>query len=137
VEADPDGWWRDLEVHVRGAFNCCRAVLPGMVARRRGRVVNIGSMVGARDEPHVSAYACAKAAYFRLTGTLAAETAGHGVTVLCVSPGLVRTRMVEESLPLSGRFLHAEDDLDELLADAGRVVAEDLLTLRLRERPGD
>jgi hypothetical protein len=37
--------------------------------------------------------------------------------------------------PLSGRFLHAEDDLDELLADAGRVVAEDLLTLRLRQRP--
>jgi NAD(P)-dependent dehydrogenase (short-subunit alcohol dehydrogenase family) len=174
-EVDPDGWWRDLEVHVRGAFNCCRAVLPGMVARRRGRVVNIGSLVGARDEPYVSAYACAKAAYFRLTGTLAAETAGHGVTVLCVSPGLVRTRMVEESLlgesgrrwrpqiaaippeeytpagrvadllvrvaagdadPLSGRFLHAEDDLDELLADAERVIAEDLLTLRLRERPG-
>jgi NAD(P)-dependent dehydrogenase (short-subunit alcohol dehydrogenase family) len=172
-EADPDGWWRYLEVHVRGAFNCSRAVLPGMVARRRGRVVNIGSLVGARDEPYVSAYACAKAAYFRLTGTLAAETAGHGVTVLCVSPGLVRTRMVEESLlgapghrwrpqiaevpaeeytparrvgdllarvaagdadPLSGRFLHAEDDLDELLADAGRVIAEDLLTLRLRER---
>jgi NAD(P)-dependent dehydrogenase (short-subunit alcohol dehydrogenase family) len=173
-EADPDGWWRDLEVHVRGAFNCCRAVLPGMVARRRGRVVNIGSLVGARDEPYVSAYACAKAAYFRLTGTLAAETAGHGVTVLCVSPGLVRTRMVEESLlgaagrrwrpqiaaipaeeytparrvgdllvrvaagdadPLSGRFLHADDDLDELLADADRVVSEDLLALRLRERP--
>ena len=173
-EADPGDWWRDLEVHVRGAFNCCRALLPGMVGRRRGRVVNIGSMVGARDQPYVSAYACAKAAYFRLTGTLAAETADHGVTVLCVSPGLVRTRMVEESLlgeagrrwrpqitaippeeytpaervgellariaagdadPLSGRFLHAEDDLDELLADAGRVVAEDLLTLRLRERP--
>jgi NAD(P)-dependent dehydrogenase (short-subunit alcohol dehydrogenase family) len=173
-EADPGDWWRDLEVHVRGAFNCCRAVLPGMVGRRRGRVVNIGSLVGARDEPYVSAYACAKAAYFRLTGTLAAETAGHGVTVLCVSPGLVRTRMVEESLlgeagrrwrpqisavppeeytpaervaellariaagdadPLSGRFLHAQDDLDELLADAGRVVDEDLLTLRLRERP--
>jgi NAD(P)-dependent dehydrogenase (short-subunit alcohol dehydrogenase family) len=173
-EADPGDWWRDLEVHVRGAFNCCRAVLAGMVGRRRGRVVNIGSLIGARDEPYMSAYACAKAAYFRLTGTLAAETAGHGVTVLCVSPGLVRTRMVEESLlgeagqrwrlqitavppeeytpaerigellariaagdadPLSGRFLHAEDDLDELLADAGRVVAEDLLTLRLRERP--
>ena len=145
-----------------------------MIGRRHGRVVNIGSLVGARDEPYVSAYACAKAAYFRLTGTLAAEAADHGVTVLCVSPGLVRTRMVEESLlgeagrrwrpqitaippeeytpaervgellarvaagdadPLSGRFLHAEDDLDELLADAGRVVAEDLLTLRLRERP--
>ena len=174
-EADPGDWWRDLEVHVRGAFNCCRAVLPGMVERRGGRVVNIGSMVGARDEPYVTAYACAKAAFFRLTGTLAAETAGHGISVLCVSPGLVRTRMVEASLlgaagrrwrpqitavppeeytpaqrtgdllvrvaagdadPLSGRFLHAEDDLDELLADAGRVAAEDLLTLRLREWPG-
>jgi NAD(P)-dependent dehydrogenase (short-subunit alcohol dehydrogenase family) len=45
-EADPGDWWRDLEVHVRGAFNCCRAVLPGMVERRRGRVVNIGSLVG-------------------------------------------------------------------------------------------
>jgi NAD(P)-dependent dehydrogenase (short-subunit alcohol dehydrogenase family) len=174
-EVDPGDWWRDLEVHIRGAFNCCRAVLPGMVERRRGRVVNIGSLIGARDEPYVTAYACAKAASFRLTGTLAAETAGHGITVLCVSPGLVRTRMVEESLlgaagrrwrpqitdvppeeytpaqrtgdllvriaagdadPLSGRFLHAEDDLDELLADAGRVAAEDLLTLRLREWPG-
>jgi NAD(P)-dependent dehydrogenase (short-subunit alcohol dehydrogenase family) len=38
-EVDPGDWWRDLEVHVRGAFNCCRAVLPGMVERRHGRVV--------------------------------------------------------------------------------------------------
>jgi 3-oxoacyl-[acyl-carrier protein] reductase len=149
-EADPDGWWRDLEVHVRGAFHCCRAVLPGMVARRRGRVVNIGSMVGARDEPYVSAYACAKAAYFRLTGTLAGETAGHGVTVLCVSPGLVRTRMVEESLlGEPGRrwrpqiaAIPAEEYTPRTTwtscwPDAGRMVAEDLLTLRLRERPED
>jgi NAD(P)-dependent dehydrogenase (short-subunit alcohol dehydrogenase family) len=172
-EVDPADWWRDLEVHVRGAFNCCRAVLPGMVGRGRGRVVNIGSMIGARDEPYVSGYACAKAAYFRLTGTLAAETAGHGITVLCVSPGLVGTRMVEELVgdpgrrwrpqiaavppeeytppglvgallvriaagdadPLGGRFVHAEDDLDQLLADADRIRAEDLLTLRLRELP--
>ena len=145
-EADPGDWWRDLEVHVRGAFNCCRALLPGMIGRRHGRVVNIGSLVGARDEPYVSAYACAKAAFFRLTGTLAAETADHGITVLCVSPpeeytpaqrtGDLLVRIAAgEADPLSGRFLHAEDDLDELLADAGRVVAEDLLTLRLRERP--
>jgi NAD(P)-dependent dehydrogenase (short-subunit alcohol dehydrogenase family) len=172
-EVDPDDWWRDLEVHVRGAFNCCRAVLPGMVERGGGRVVNIGSLAGARDETYISGYACAKTAYLRLTGTLAAETAGLEVTVFCVSPGLVRTRMVEELLgeagrrwrpwiaaaapedytpaervgallvriaagdadPLSGRFLHARDDLDELLADATRIAADDLLTLRLREWP--
>ena len=173
-EVDPDDWWRDLEVHVRGAFNCCRAVLPGMVERGRGRVVNIGSLAGGRDETYISGYACAKTAYLRLTGALAAETAGLGVTVFCVSPGLVRTRMVEELLgeagrrwrpwiaatapedytpaervagllvriavgdadPLSGRFLHARDDLDALLADAARITADDLLTLRLREWPG-
>jgi NAD(P)-dependent dehydrogenase (short-subunit alcohol dehydrogenase family) len=172
-EVDPEEWWRDLEVHVRGAFNCCRVVVAGMVDRGRGRVVNIGSLAGAREEQYVSGYACAKAAYFRLTGSLAAETAGHGVTAFCVSPGLVRTRMVEELAGepgrrwrpwvasagpqdhtppervgdlvvriaagdadrLSGRFLHARDDLDELLADADRIVAEDLLTVRLRERP--
>jgi NAD(P)-dependent dehydrogenase (short-subunit alcohol dehydrogenase family) len=173
-EVDPDDWWRDLEVHVRGAFNCCRVVVAGMVARGRGRVVNVGSLAGARDETYISGYACAKTAYLRLTGTLAAETAGRGVTVFCVSPGLVRTRMVEELLgeagrrwrpwiaaaapedytpaervgallvriaagdadPLSGRFLHARDDLDALLADAARIAADDLLTLRLREWPG-
>jgi NAD(P)-dependent dehydrogenase (short-subunit alcohol dehydrogenase family) len=173
-EVDPGDWWRDQEVHVRGAFNCCRAVLPGMVGRGRGRVVNIGSLIGARDEAYLSGYACAKATLFRLTGNLAAETADHGLTVLCVSPGLVRTALVEERLlgeagwrwrpqfasspaeeytppervadllvriaagdadPLSGRFLHAEDDLDALLADADRIRAEDLLTLRLREPP--
>jgi NAD(P)-dependent dehydrogenase (short-subunit alcohol dehydrogenase family) len=173
-EVDPDDWWRDLEVHVRGAFNCCRVVVAGMVRRGRGRVVNIGSLAGSRDETYISGYACAKTAYLRLTGTLAAETTGLGVTVFCVSPGLVRTRMVEELLgeagrrwrpwiaaaapedytpaervgallvriaagdadPLSGRFLHARDDLDELLADADRIAADDLLSLRLRERPG-
>jgi NAD(P)-dependent dehydrogenase (short-subunit alcohol dehydrogenase family) len=173
-EVDPDDWWRDLEVHVRGAFNCCRVVVAGMVARGRGRVVNVGSLAGGRDETYVSGYACAKTAYLRLTGTLAAETAGLGITVFCVSPGLVRTRMVEELLgeagrrwrpgmaaaapedytpaervgdllvriaagdadPLSGRFLHARDDLDALLADAARIVADDLLALRLRGWPG-
>jgi NAD(P)-dependent dehydrogenase (short-subunit alcohol dehydrogenase family) len=173
-EVDPDDWWRDLEVHVRGAFNCCRVVVAGMVRRGRGRVVNIGSLAGGRDETYISGYACAKTAYLRLTGTLAAETAGLGITVFCVSPGLVRTRMVEELVgeagrrwrpwiataapedytpaervgdllvriaagdadPLSGRFLHARDDLDGLLADAARIAADDLLTLRLREWPG-
>jgi NAD(P)-dependent dehydrogenase (short-subunit alcohol dehydrogenase family) len=85
-EVDPDDWWRDLEVHVRGAFNCCRVVAAGMVARGRGRVVNVGSLAGARDETYISGYACAKTAYLRLTGTLAAETAGRG------SPGPDRRR---------------------------------------------
>lgn len=88
---------------MRGAFNCCRAVLPGMVERGGGRVVNVGSLTGGRDETYISGYACAKTAYLRLTGTLAAETAGLGITVFCVSPGLVRARMVEELLGEAGR----------------------------------
>jgi NAD(P)-dependent dehydrogenase (short-subunit alcohol dehydrogenase family) len=90
-EVDPDAWWRDVEVDLRGPFLCARAVLPSMLARHRGRIVNVSSGVGLVPAAGLSAYACAKAALFRLTDTLAAETAERGVAVFVISPGLVRT----------------------------------------------
>jgi hypothetical protein len=105
-----------------------------MVERRGGRVVNIGSLAGSRDELHLGL--C-----LRQDGLPAADRppgrrdGRAGVTVFCVSPGLVRIAAGDAD-PLSGRFLHAEEDLDELLADAARIAADDLLTLRLREWPG-
>jgi 3-oxoacyl-[acyl-carrier protein] reductase len=97
-EAEPDEWWETVAIHLRGAFNCCHAVLPRMVERRRGRIVNLVSGLGVRDDPYVSAYSCAKAGMFRLTGVLAAEGAEHGVTTFALSPGLVRTQMTESSI---------------------------------------
>jgi NAD(P)-dependent dehydrogenase (short-subunit alcohol dehydrogenase family) len=106
-ETDPDVWWRDAEVHVRGAVLWTRAVLPGMVARRRGRIVNVVSGAGAQATPYLSAYACAKAALMRLTDSLAAEVASHGVTVFAASPGPVRTALLEATAasPVGRRWL--------------------------------
>jgi NAD(P)-dependent dehydrogenase (short-subunit alcohol dehydrogenase family) len=97
-EADPEQWWRCVEVNLRGPLLCCREVLPGMVARRRGRIINVASGAGTRSIPYLSAYSAGKAALIRLTETLAAEVAPHGVQVLAIQPGTVRTAMAEAAL---------------------------------------
>ena len=84
-EKEPAAWWRVFEVNVLGAFLCARAVLPGMCARRSGRVVNIASnaaffaLEDDWDARIDSAYQASKAALVRLTEALAAETRTNGV----------------------------------------------------------
>lgn len=95
-ESDPDVWWRDLEIHVQGTLLWSRLALAGMVERGEGRVVNVVGMLGQRGEPYSSAYACAKAAMFRMTDCLAAELEGTGVHVFCISPGPVMTDMTRQ-----------------------------------------
>lgn len=94
-QVDPDDWRRDIETSLFGAFNCSRAVLPGMVERAAGRIVNVASGVATRAYPHASAYAAAKAALSSFTQSLAAETAEHGIAVFAISPGFVWTEMTE------------------------------------------
>lgn len=96
--ADPAEWWRAMEVNMGGTFLCCHAVVPGMVARRSGRIINVASGAGTLSIPHMSAYVTAKAAVIRFTETLALELASHGVTAFAIQPGTVRTRMAEEVL---------------------------------------
>lgn len=98
VATDPDEWWRTMNVNLRGPLYCSRAVLPKMVERGRGRVVNVSSGVGFAAWPMVSSYAVSKAALYRLTENLAAETKEQGVQVFAISPGLVRTAMSENGL---------------------------------------
>jgi NAD(P)-dependent dehydrogenase (short-subunit alcohol dehydrogenase family) len=78
---DPDNWWQTLEVNLRGPLYCTRAVLPGMLTRRHGRIVNVSSGVGLTAIPMLSAYVVSKTALYRLSENLAAETRGHGVMV--------------------------------------------------------
>jgi len=98
AETDPDEWWQTMEVNVRGSLYCSRAVLPSMLARGRGRIVNVSSQAGFLAWPMLSAYAVSKAALLRLTENLAAETRGRGVQVFAVIPGEVRTAMTEAAL---------------------------------------
>jgi NAD(P)-dependent dehydrogenase (short-subunit alcohol dehydrogenase family) len=95
-EADPDDWWADVEVNLRGPFLCAHALLPSMVERRAGRIVNVTSLAGAITYPFASAYACSKAATLRFTDSLAAAAAPHGISVFAISPGLVHTRLLDE-----------------------------------------
>lgn len=92
-------WKRMLDVNLSGAFYVSRALLPGMISRRHGRILNVGSIwgqVGASCEVH---YSAAKAGLIGLTKALAKEVAPSGVTVNCVCPGVIATDMLSSFTP--------------------------------------
>jgi NAD(P)-dependent dehydrogenase (short-subunit alcohol dehydrogenase family) len=97
-EVDPDQWWETIDVNLRGTFVCSRTVLPAMVARGRGRIINVASNAGAHRWPYFTAYAVSKAAVIKLTESLAAETRDHGISVFAVHPGLVRAGLTDAAL---------------------------------------
>jgi 3-oxoacyl-[acyl-carrier protein] reductase len=156
-EADPDDWWHVFEVNVLGVYLCCRRVIPGMLERKRGRIVITGS--GAAYLPGGggnTAYAASKAAVWRFGETLARELEGQ-IPVFVISPGLVQTELTSsfgDDLPwtppelaprlvralasgradaLSGRYIHAEhDDVDDLVRRADEIRERDLNAIRLQ-----
>ena len=85
-EVDPGDWWQTMEVNLRSVLTCTQLVLPSMIARRHGRIVNITSHASAYRWPLVSAYAVSKAAGIKLTENLAVELQGTGVTVFSAHP---------------------------------------------------
>jgi NAD(P)-dependent dehydrogenase (short-subunit alcohol dehydrogenase family) len=93
-EVDPDAWWECIESIVRGAFNCTRAVVPAMVARGGGRVIDVASVTGTTPWPLVSATSVAKTALIRHTENLAAAGSEAGIRVFALHPGMVRTQLL-------------------------------------------
>jgi NAD(P)-dependent dehydrogenase (short-subunit alcohol dehydrogenase family) len=90
-----EDWWRTFEVNMRGPFLCARAVLPGMLARRRGRIVNISSGAAFNSFPQMAVYCATKAALTHWTNCLARETQAQRVVVFAYAPGFVRTPATE------------------------------------------
>jgi NAD(P)-dependent dehydrogenase (short-subunit alcohol dehydrogenase family) len=86
-EVKEEDWWRTVEVNLRSAALCSRLVLPEMVARRRGRIVNLTSQAGVFRWPWMSAYSVSKAAIVKFTENLGHETGRHGISVLAFIPG--------------------------------------------------
>jgi NAD(P)-dependent dehydrogenase (short-subunit alcohol dehydrogenase family) len=97
-ETDSGEWWRVLEINLRGPMLCTRAVLPGMIQRRRGRIINIASGGGGMSIAYFSPYVVSKTALIRFTECIAAETRPFGVAAFAVGPGTVRTSMANYSL---------------------------------------
>jgi len=171
-EVDLEDWWRTFEVNVRGPFLYARAVLPGMVKRQRGRIVNISTGAGFGRLPQMDAYCATKAALTQWTKCLAADIQAHGVTVFAFHPGMVRTSMLDSltspdvpnavqayfssllsqgrDVPiersaqmllflvsgradaLSGRFIRAQDNEEELVRRAEEIRRDDLHVVTLR-----
>jgi NAD(P)-dependent dehydrogenase (short-subunit alcohol dehydrogenase family) len=92
---DPAGWQADMAANLHGAFTCAHAVLPQMIARRSGNIVNVGSVNGlsALGDP---AYSAAKAGMISLTRSLAQEYGRYGIRTNIVLPGTVRTPLWDE-----------------------------------------
>ena len=125
-ETNPEEWWRCQEVNVRGPMLCCRELVPGMIARQAGRIINVVSGAGVQAYPDMSAYVTSKTALVRLSEQLALELKPHGISVFPIRPGLVRTAMVDEArqrLPYIQKLL---DDGMEVTPD---VVATLVLAL--------
>jgi 3-oxoacyl-[acyl-carrier protein] reductase len=88
-------WSETLAVDLTGVFLCCRAVLPGMLERGAGRIINIASQLGIKGGNGLAHYAAAKAGVIALTKSLALEVSARGVLVNAIAPGPIDTPMVE------------------------------------------
>jgi len=137
----PDAWQKIMDTNLTGTYHACRAVLPAMMARRRGAIVNVSSVSALRAVPGQAAYAASKAGILALTRTLAKEVCDHGVRVNAVIPGLLSTgmgvrmdrRMAERhraDIPM-GRFGSGEEAAGAVLFlasdDAAYVVGESII----------
>jgi len=119
VDYDPAEWRRIIEINLTGTYNCCRAVLPGMVEAGFGRIVTIASIAGKEGNPNAAAYSASKGGVIALTKSLGKEHAGQDIAVNCVTPATAKTRILEQLKPefidymLSriprGRFLEVEE----------------------------
>ena len=96
-EMTEDEWDRMIAVHLKGAFNCTRAVLDDMVAAGWGRIVNVSSVAGLSGAPNLVHYSAAKAGLIGFTKALAGEVGPRGITVNAIAPGLIDTPMLQRS----------------------------------------
>ena len=122
VDALSEGAWdRTMDLNLKGTWTACRAAVPGMKARRSGRIVIVSSTAGQRGEANVSNYAASKGGQIAFTKSLAAELGPFGINVNAVAPGWVDTDMcadvfadpkfrqsIEDAIPV-GRVATPED----------------------------
>ncbi len=94
-----EDWHNVMKINLDGPFHCCRAVVPQMIERGYGRIVNIASIAGKEGNPGAPAYSASKAAVIGLTKSLGKELAGHDISVNAVTPSAARTAIFDQMLP--------------------------------------
>jgi NAD(P)-dependent dehydrogenase (short-subunit alcohol dehydrogenase family) len=96
AEYPDEEWRRILAIDLDGVFFCCKAVLPHMLGRGSGRIVNIASISGKEGNPNMCAYSAAKAGVIGFTKALAKEVATRGIYVNCVTPAVIATDILNQ-----------------------------------------
>ncbi len=98
-ELTPAEWQEVLQVDLFGVYLCCHAIVPRMIERGYGRIVNIASIAGKEGNPNASHYSAAKGGVIALTKSLAKEVAKSGVIVNCVTPAVIETDILKQVTP--------------------------------------
>jgi NAD(P)-dependent dehydrogenase (short-subunit alcohol dehydrogenase family) len=118
-EYPPKEWNQVIAINLTGPFHCCHAVVPGMIARKYGRIVNVASIAGKEGNPNAPAYSASKAGLIALTKSLGKELAQYDIAVNCVTPAAAKTaifaQMTQEHIDYMlskiprGRFVAVEE----------------------------
>ena len=95
-ELSPAEWQEVLQIDLFGVFLCCHALVPSMIKKGFGRIVNIASIAGKEGNPNASHYSAAKAGVIALTKSLAKETAQMGLIVNCITPAVIETDILKQ-----------------------------------------
>ncbi|MGE5115130.1 MAG: SDR family NAD(P)-dependent oxidoreductase [Betaproteobacteria bacterium] len=124
-ELEPAVWRRTLEVNLVAPYLVCRAVVPHMIGRGRGRIVNIASIAGKEGNPNASHYSASKAGLIALTKSLAKELATHGVLVNAITPAVAKTAMFDSMTLAHIEYMRAKIPMGRFLepAEAAALVA--------------
>jgi NAD(P)-dependent dehydrogenase (short-subunit alcohol dehydrogenase family) len=130
-ELDPAVWRRVIDVNLTGAFLTCHSVVPHMLARGYGRIVNVASIAGKEGNPTAAHYSASKAGLIGFTKSLAKELAAKGILVNCITPAAAKTEIFAQMsqahidymlsrIPM-GRFV----EVDEIAALIGWLASEE------------
>jgi len=137
---DPIAWWNQVEVNLRGPFLYANAVLPGMRAGQKGRIINVASQAGMQGIPTLSAYVVSKTALIRFTETLALDTVEDGIRVFAIHPGTVRTPLndyIHDSAEVAKSAPLVQQYIQNLYAQGLDTPIERSVQLVLRLAAGD
>jgi NAD(P)-dependent dehydrogenase (short-subunit alcohol dehydrogenase family) len=120
---DLETWRRVMDTNVTSAFLFCKALVPGMIERKYGRIVNIASISGKRGAPYLTAYAASKHAMLGFSSSLAMELQPKGITVNAICPGYVDTPMTRSNAARIAKVTQStsKEVIKKLLLSAGQA----------------
>lgn len=103
MDVNAEEWIQNIHINLVGTMLCCKAVLPIMVKKRKGKIINFSGGGATSPRSHFSAYAASKVGVVKLTESLAQEVKEYGIDVNAIAPGAVNTRMVDEIIEAGER----------------------------------